>query len=162
MPATAAAPLPLHLLTDISRGLARAPELWRPHAHHLADDRRPVRLLATERYEAWVIGWTAGQAVELHDHGEAVGALTVVEGSLDELVLRGGRLRRRSLPEGTTVRLPAGLVHDVVAPSPGASTSVHVYAPPLRTMTFYAPDGRPLRTAEVAPEEPVLGPYDRG
>jgi hypothetical protein len=30
-----------------------------------------------------------------------------------------------------------------------------------RTMTFYAPDGRPLRTAEVAPEEPVLGPNDR-
>ena len=162
MPTTAAAPLALPLLTDISCGLARAPELWGPHAHHLPGDRRPVRLLATERYEAWVIGWTPGQAVDLHDHGEAVGALTVVEGCLDELVLRVGGLRRRSLPQGITVRLPAGLVHDVVAPGDGPATSVHVYSPPLRTMTFYAPDGRPLRTAEVAPEEPVLGPNDRG
>ena len=84
----------------------------------------------------------------------------MVEGRLDELVLSGGRLRRRSLRQGTAVRLPAGLVHDVVAPA--AATSVHVYSPPLRTMTFYAPDGGPLRTAEIAPEEPVLGTHDSG
>ncbi len=159
---TIASPIPLDLLTDIGRGLARAPSLWRDHAHHRTGDRRPVRLLATEHYEAWVIGWTTGQGVELHDHGEAMGALTVVEGNLDELVLHGGRLRRRTLAQGTTVALPVGLVHDVVAPGPGPATSVHVYAPPLRQMTFYGRDGQPLRAVDVAPEVPVLGGDTRG
>ena len=149
MPTTAVAPVPLDLLADIGRGLARSPSLWRPHAHHRSDDRRPVRLLATERYEAWVIGWTTGQGVELHDHGSSVGSLTLVEGELEELVLAGSRLRRRTHAAGATVALPAGVVHDVVAPGPGPATSVHVYSPPLREMTFYARDGRPLRTEVI-------------
>ena len=160
MPTTAAA-VPLDLLADIGRGLARSPSLWRHHAHHRTDDRRPVRLLATEHYEAWVIGWTTGQGVELHDHGDSVGSLTVVEGELAELVLTRAALRRRTLGAGSTVTLPARLVHDVVAPGPASATSVHVYSPPLRHMTFYAPDGRPLRTEAVVPEVPVVRPLAR-
>ena len=158
MPTTTVAPIPLDLLEDIGRGLARSPSLWRPHAHHLVDRRRPVRLLATDHYEAWVIGWTGGQGVELHDHGDSVGSLTVVEGEVEELVPAGGRLRGRRLTAGRTVVLPAGLVHDVVAPGPAPATSVHVYSPPLRHMSFYAADGRRLRTEQVVPEPPVVAP----
>lgn len=151
------AALPQHLLLDIAGGLAAASG-WRPHVHHDPAQRRPVRLLATDRYEAWVIGWTAGQGVELHDHGVAAGALSVVEGTLEELVLVEGTLERRVLTAGRTVALPKGLVHDVVAPGPERATSIHVYSPPLTTMTYYdLLEGRPLRTEDVAAEVPVIG-----
>ena len=159
---TTITPIPLDLLADIGRGLAASPSLWRPHAHHRPDDRRPVRLLATDHYEAWVIGWTQGQGVELHDHGDSVGTLTVIEGRLDELVLDHGGLRRRPLVAGSTATLPAGLVHDVVAPRTAPATSLHVYSPPLRSMTFYAADGRRLRTEPVEPELPVVRPLVGG
>ncbi|HEV7722255.1 MAG TPA: hypothetical protein VGO60_13270, partial [Iamia sp.] len=87
---TRPAPLPSGLLTDIAGGLARVPGLWRPHAVH-GPEHRAVRLLATESYEAWVICWADEAIVDLHDHGDAAGALVVVEGELVEVVASGRR-----------------------------------------------------------------------
>ena len=151
-------PLLGELLGDIVAGLAAAPDLWRPHAHHDSEQRRPVRLLASGAWETWVIGWTAGQHVELHDHGDSVGALVVLEGELIELTRRrSGALVRRELRPGPAHALPAGLVHDVVAPGPRPATSLHVYSPPLRSMRFYDGRGVVTRTVEVLEEAPVAG-----
>ncbi|HEY5888532.1 MAG TPA: cysteine dioxygenase family protein [Acidimicrobiales bacterium] len=150
-------PLPVRLRADIARHVADAPWLWADHVHHDREARRPVRLLANERYEVWVIGWVPGQAVELHDHGASAGALVVTEGQLVEITGRS-RVRRRILGTGATRVMGAAHVHDVVNVGPGPATSIHVYSPPLRSMTFYDPvDGHPTRTETVAAEAPVLG-----
>ena len=148
-------PLALPLLLDIAQGLAAAEDLWRPHAHHDEAERRPVRLVASDRWEAWVIGWSTGQRVELHDHGASAGALVVVQGDLVEITEVAGRYRPRTLLTGAAVELPLGLVHDIVATGPQPATSIHVYSPVLEAMTFYAADGRPDRTVPVLDEAPV-------
>src|SRR5690348_3260642 len=46
---------------------------------------RSWRLLArTDMYDAWLIAWPAGGAIELHDHGGSSGAIVVVSGALTE------------------------------------------------------------------------------
>jgi predicted metal-dependent enzyme (double-stranded beta helix superfamily) len=119
-----------------------------------------VRLIATERYEVWVIGWTTGQSVRVHDHGDSAGALVVTEGELTEVVPRGdGGVGEAALAPGRLRHLPVGTVHDVVNRAPAPATSIHVYSPPLTTMTYYDPvTFRPVETEPVADCPTVLGP----
>ena len=147
-------------LTDIARGVACAEDWWRPHAHHDPSERRPVRLLATDSYEVWVIGWTAGQGVELHDHGDSAGAIVVVEGELAELELdvAAGTLRRRPLRPGGVHHVPVGHVHDVVAPRNLPTTSIHVYSPPLTTMRRWDPVTLEPGDQEVVASQPASFP----
>ena len=154
---------PVHLepqaLVEIAKGIAASP-LWADHANH-ERERRPVRLLATPSYEVWVLGWMAGQSVELHDHGDSNAAIVVTEGTLTEIVSPGplDESTRILLPAGAVRAIPAGVVHDVLNLHPAPATSIHVYSPPLATMTFYDPvDGRAVRTEPVEPETPALDP----
>ncbi|MFZ4518331.1 MAG: cysteine dioxygenase [Microthrixaceae bacterium] len=143
-------------LADIALGVAASP-LWHDHAHHDPRERRPARLIATDHYEVWVIGWWPGQSVQPHDHGGSVGVLTVVEGELTELEGPTGTTIRR-LPAGSVQEVPADTVHDVLNASDAPATSIHVYSPPLRTMTFYDPwDGHAVDVMDVVEETPVLG-----
>ena len=81
----------------------------------------------------------------------------MTEGELVEITGRS-RLRRRVLRTWTTRVMGAAHVHDIVNVGPGPATSIHVYSPPLRSMTFYDPvDGHPTRTEPVVADEPVLG-----
>ena len=77
--------LDLAALADIG-GSAEVEELWRPHVAHDHNERTRVRLLATSAYEVWLLGWTPGQSVGLHDHGGANGTFVVVDGTLTETV----------------------------------------------------------------------------
>jgi predicted metal-dependent enzyme (double-stranded beta helix superfamily) len=157
-----AEPLPEAALADIAAGFAAAKPLWAGAARHDPDGRRPVRLIATERYEVWVIGWTPGQRVRLHDHGRSAGVVVVTEGELTEVLPApdgAGGLVERVLPPRRAHPVPVGTVHDVADLGTGPATSIHVYSPPLTTMTFYDPHTlAPVDTADVAPEAPVLGP----
>lgn len=128
---------------------------------HAGDLRRFARLLHTPAYEAWLIAWEAAADLELHDHGGSQGAFHVVEGALVEAqtdLTEPAPLR--TLPIGTSEgrQVPATRVHRVWNPGPGRAVSVHVYSPPLSSMTFYddRPDAFlvPLRTDAVvgAPE----------
>jgi predicted metal-dependent enzyme (double-stranded beta helix superfamily) len=154
-------PLSPTLLHDITAGIAAAESLWRACAHHDPSGRRPVRLMATAEYEVWVIGWTSGQGVELHDHGDSAGALVVVEGELVDLVAdrRSGRLRRTIVGAGRVVPLPVGRVHEILNAGPRPATSIHVYSPPLTAMTSYDPMSlEPTITTSVAPATAALPP----
>src|SRR3954465_9853459 len=82
--------LELDVLVDMVTGLARAESLWRPHVAHDRHERVRRRLLATPLYEVWLLGWTPGQSVGLHDHGDANGAFVVVDGQLVETALTAG------------------------------------------------------------------------
>lgn len=77
--------------------------------------------------DVWFIGWATGQATELHDHGDSLGALTVVTGVLSErrwAPHRGGT-RSRRLRAGGSQGFRPGHVHDVVNVSSVPAVSVH-------------------------------------
>jgi predicted metal-dependent enzyme (double-stranded beta helix superfamily) len=107
-------------------------------------------LFGTEMYEAWLLGWAPGQHVGMHDHGDAAGAYIVLTGQLREALPQ----RRRSvldLGAGFTGVVAPGQLHDVGNASDSAALSIHVYSPPLTTMTFYDAAGRSaLRTEAVS------------
>ncbi len=129
------------LLADIADGLAASEDLWRSAVVHDDAERRPVRLVTTDSYEVWVIGWMPGQGVDLHDHGDSIGHIVVVDGTLTEVEPRstGGEPFIHPLEAGDGHHLPLGLVHDIVNTGTEPATSIHVYSPPLTEMTFYEP-----------------------
>jgi predicted metal-dependent enzyme (double-stranded beta helix superfamily) len=160
---------PLHPVDDaewaasVAQALARRTSLWRALARHDRYERRPVRMLATPRFDAWVIGWAPGQAVELHDHGDAAGAIVVTEGLLTEVRLdraADSRTRTRTrtdLGAGTAQPLPVGTIHEVWNAGASPATSIHVYTPALTHMGRYdLRSGRRIGTEAVAPQEPAL------
>jgi predicted metal-dependent enzyme (double-stranded beta helix superfamily) len=141
-------------------GLAAARDLWGAVVCHDPGGRRPVRLLASEAYEVWVIGWTTGQHVEPHDHGRSAGAFLVVEGALVEVLPQpGGPAVEHALASGRVRHVAVGTVHDVLNRAPEPATSLHVYSPPLSSMTWYDPATlAALGSEAIAPVPPVLGP----
>jgi hypothetical protein len=151
-------PLPLTFLVDIAEGLASVDDLWRPFLHDDLTERPATRLIATERWEAWLLEWDAGHSVELHDHGPSAGAFTVVTGRLIEVRAdTGGLVSRREASGGHTRSFTAGTRHDVLNLSAGPAASIHIYSPPLTSMTFFDPISfEPLRTEAVEPTRAVL------
>jgi quercetin dioxygenase-like cupin family protein len=127
------------------------------------EHRSGVRLLHEADYEVWLLCWPPGSRVTPHDHGESSGAFTLVSGCLTEIRWHGGVREERPLSAGEVIDIPRGVVHDVVATA-GPAFSLHVYAPPLTTMSFYDQDGRRVvRTEAVADAEPgITGPVGVG
>jgi predicted metal-dependent enzyme (double-stranded beta helix superfamily) len=120
-----------------------APAVHWPGAGALDTQRRTWRLMArTPDFDAWLIAWPSGGRVDLHDHGNSTGAVSVISGSLVEAVPwrdDTGRLAlvRHELHAGATLGFGAGHVHDVTNESDGHALSLHVYSPALTSMTFY-------------------------
>lgn len=104
-----------------------------------AGDRAFERLLSTPAYEAWVISWSPGARLELHDHGGSLAAVHVVAGTLTEQVVdkRDRSVITRGLPADTTVTVPSRHAHAVRNLGDVDAVSVHVYSPPLEAMAFF-------------------------
>lgn len=110
------------------------PDLLGGDNHHR---RSGVRLRATARYDIWLLKWPPGTRVSPHDHGDSLAALTVIKGTLTELRWNGQVPEPRTLQQGDTVLVERGVIHDVLA-GDATSYSLHVYSPPLTSMTYYA------------------------
>jgi predicted metal-dependent enzyme (double-stranded beta helix superfamily) len=110
---------------------------------HDPETRWYERLLLTDAVEVWLIGWAAGQSTSVHDHGGAAGALTVVEGALDEEEFDPElRLLRRGLYRaGTSAGSAPAHVHRIFNRSPTNATSLHAYSPPGQQMHEYVVAG---------------------
>jgi Rrf2 family protein len=125
----------------------------------LTDTERWYALLAAnDTFEAWVIGWPVGGAIELHDHGGSSGAVHVVRGALEEASTnRVSRtaLARARVGEDESITFGADHVHDVVNLGDEPALSIHVYAPRLVSMTFY--DHRPACFLDVVRHETLDG-----
>jgi hypothetical protein len=150
------------MLTTIAAGLAAS---VRPGAVPLTGEglRRFARLLETPAYEAWLIAWAPAADLDLHDHGGSEGAFHVVEGRLVEAstdLARPGPPETLALSAGRGRRITATCVHRVWNPGPQAALSVHVYAPPLTTMTFF--DDHPDRFLVALRTEAVHGTPEPG
>jgi hypothetical protein len=130
-----------------------APAVHWPGA--LSLQQRTWRLVArTLDFDAWLIAWPRGGKVELHDHGNSTGAVSVIAGALVEAVPRRGdsgrlSLVRQELQAGATLGFGAGHVHDVTNQADGVALSLHVYSPALTSMTFYDVAGDSLVAREV-------------
>jgi quercetin dioxygenase-like cupin family protein len=153
---TSVTPLDVDTLADIVVGLGRAEDLWRPHVRHDPLSRTSVRLVATDRYDVWLLGWTPGQQVDPHDHGGAAAAFVVLDGTLTEVTIGVAGTTTATLRAGAVSTVRPGTVHDVVALHDHPATSLYVYSPPLSTMTFYEADGTPRHTEEVEPVPAIL------
>ena len=123
-------------------------------------EERSWRLVAlTPEFDAWVIAWPRGGSVDLHAPGRSRGALVVLEGALVETTPwrdDTGRLtlRGEKLAEGSTRRFARGHVHDVRNVAESTAVSLHVYHPPLTSMTSYELAGNQLvRSAVHHPQE---------
>lgn len=142
-------------LGEVARGLARRSHVWRPVVRFDAAARFHTRLEVTGGYEVWLLTWLPGQGTEIHDHGGAAGAFTVVEGVLTERTFPGlrGAPRARELAGGGVRAFGPRHVHEVVNAGTVPAVSIHAYAPALSAMSYYAelPGGglRPVRTEPV-------------
>ncbi|SDR96369.1 cysteine dioxygenase [Actinopolymorpha singaporensis] len=146
------------------RRIAAEPRLWQDRLRFgHGDERWYARLDVDPDHEVWLIGWLPGQGTGLHDHGEALGAFTVVRGVLTETSVTpatvtpaggttvGGGTAGGGIRPGTVVRptrrhFAAGQVrgfgyehvHDVANSGAVPAVSIHAYAPELTAMTRYA------------------------
>jgi quercetin dioxygenase-like cupin family protein len=155
-PATSFGPLTVKALTDMAAGLACTADAW---ADRLPEDpvfRTGLLLLASEDFDAWLLRWPPGTGVAPHDHGDSTGAFTVVTGELLEIRWTRGFRRSRLVSPGEVTTIDRGVVHDVIAPSE-RSLSVHVYSPPLTSMSFYDEFGQEaVRHMPVEDRSPTL------
>jgi hypothetical protein len=135
---------PLVLLDLLQSYVAETAELL-PRAEPGLTKRSYELLELTDELEIWAIHWPQRQGLELHDHGGSVGALWVVEGTLEEHYVRPEvTLGRRSIVAGGGAAFGPHYVHDVVNAQAAPATSVHAYSPPMASMTFYRQEERGL------------------
>ncbi len=121
-----------------------ATEVWEPLVEPIACGRRFFRLYSDHLYEVWLIGWSPGVRLPLHDHGGVSGAIYVVRGALDErfgsLPFNGQALRHRVLTRGQGHALGTQHVHEVTNAGTVTAYSIHAYTPRLRLMNGYVVD----------------------
>jgi hypothetical protein len=143
-------PLPPDVLADLASRAGRRLTRFDPNPVAAPGGRWHVRLRVTDHYDVWLIGWGVDSRVELHDHGDSAGAISVVHGTLVEHTPRpAGGFRFYAITTGDLHTFDAGLRHDVLNEGPDAAMSVHVYSPPLTSMTYYDDDVMPVRTEVI-------------
>jgi hypothetical protein len=142
-------------LVSAAQQLAARRDEWAHRITFSAEERRAVRLGATDGYEAWLLTWLPGQSTGLHDHGGSTGAVVVGEGALDEAALAPPRrhqpaaLVHRTLDAGRTRSFGPHHVHQVTCGGDRRAVSLHLYGPALATMRRYVldDDGRAVIVA---------------
>jgi predicted metal-dependent enzyme (double-stranded beta helix superfamily) len=128
----AAGPSLAGLACDIAQDRAR----WR-RAVRFDPEQRYYALLEREpEHEVWLLTWVPGQRTGIHDHGQASGAFTVVQGKLHEAVYSAGGTEH-TFERGRARAFGPSHVHDLGNPGPAPAVSIHVYSPLLTTMTRY-------------------------
>jgi quercetin dioxygenase-like cupin family protein len=140
------------------RDLAADPALWRPHVRFDTGSRHWSRLTSGPDIDVWLLTWLPDQRTDLHDHGDAAAALTVVQGSLTEVRAdRTGALTAAAFSTGAAHWVAPGVVHDVVNTSREPAVSIHAYAPRLTRMTFWQPKaGRLVARRTVLTDQPEV------
>jgi quercetin dioxygenase-like cupin family protein len=130
-------------LSRIARELAAQREVWHPLLELNMENRWYMRLATGDGWEAWLLTWWTGQGTDLHDHGGAAGAFTVLSGELQELTpvapngTRAAGLSPRTLSTGEVRTFDPNHIHQVINVGDRAAASLHVYAPALTLMNRY-------------------------
>jgi mannose-6-phosphate isomerase-like protein (cupin superfamily) len=150
----------MHVLTDLAdlvSTVAGDSRLWREHVRFDTGSRYWHRLAQLPDADLWLLTWLPDQQTDLHDHGDATAAFTVVSGELEEVRVSDGRRVSRRLTRGQVSWVPAGAVHDVGNRSTGPSISIHAYSPALTEMGFWElTDGQLSRVSTVLTDQPEV------
>jgi predicted metal-dependent enzyme (double-stranded beta helix superfamily) len=127
-------------LADVVADVAADPALWRPRLALEATVRTYASLHREPELEVWAIAWLPENDTGWHDHESSSGAVHVVEGALEEHVLRIGRPDRRTLHRaGATFTFGADHIHRVTC-SGARAISIHAYSPALWRLGQYTVD----------------------
>lgn len=124
-------PLGIHALEAIASGLAAVIGSVPPPACGTVTRER---IIATETYDAWIVGIGPHTAIEAHDHDGSIGVIAVTDGQLVEFGLDEGgrpRSRLRRLVSGDATKVGITHRHSLVNPTNHAATTVQVFSPPL-------------------------------
>ena len=127
-------------LSALAADVGARRSLWEP----MLDPRATVRTYASlhrePELELWAIAWLPENDTGWHDHETSSGAVHVIEGALEEHVLRvGGADRRRVHGPGETFAFGPDHIHRVTCAGARA-VSIHVYSPALWRLGQYAVD----------------------
>lgn len=133
IPSAAAAAATVHPAL-IARRYASAREQWAHLLRYDPDERYTALVHRTPEQEVWLMSWLPGQGTDLHDHGAAGGAFTIVSGELTEHVVHRGTTLAVGI--GQTRVFGPGYVHVVGNEGPDPAVSIHVYRA-ARTMRLY-------------------------
>ncbi|HEX7659138.1 MAG TPA: cysteine dioxygenase family protein [Pseudonocardiaceae bacterium] len=133
-PADLTAAHPVRIATDYARNRGR----WARLLRYDPDERFSVLIEANDQFEIWLLSWLPGQHTDLHDHGGATGAFTVVSGTLTESTARqdGSGERSQQLVAGQSRAFGPNYIHQVRNLGVDPAVSIHVYRP-FRVMTHY-------------------------
>ena len=147
---------PAELVLMVERMWA-ARELRAPRAEPDATRRTYAALHRDDVVELWAIFWLPENDTGCHDHDTSSGAVQVVEGALEEWVLRlAAPERPRRCRAGSSLSFAPSHIHRLTCAAPRA-TSIHAYSPPLWRLGQYtlAEDGA-LRRVSVSYADELL------
>nr|WP_179537353.1 cysteine dioxygenase family protein [Actinopolyspora biskrensis] len=118
----------------IARETAYTRRSWAHLVRYDRERRWAVLLRRTADYEVWILSWLPGQHTELHDHGGADGAFTVVSGVLNERAVRSDSGHHpaealHTLVAGQSRVFGPNYAHQVHNEGPDPAISIHVYRP---------------------------------
>jgi mannose-6-phosphate isomerase-like protein (cupin superfamily) len=115
----------------IARELAADQTRWSRLLRYQTDERYATLLEATSGQEIWLLSWLPGQGTDLHTHGPATGAFTVVVGELTERVARPERATQviHQLVAGQSRAFAPGYVHQIRNLGSEPAVTIHVYRP---------------------------------
>ncbi len=100
--------------------------------------RRWWRVEETDSHDVWLIDWPAGAIVPRHDHDGAAASIAVIRGELVETRYDAAGVEETStLAPGPVHVVADEISHEIRNVAGAVATSVHVYSPPLRAMSFY-------------------------
>jgi len=113
----------------------------------------------------WLLGWRAGEATPIHDHGDSQAGIYVFEGAISEHIYvphvelehigdeSPYRMVVRELLEGSTVRITSPYVHLFTKTCEGHdcvhATTIHCYWPRLMMMNYLAIQGDEPETGVI-------------
>jgi hypothetical protein len=162
--------LPYGALREIAAGLGQSQRAVVPRGRRgqrSVNTTRSRRLVATASYDVWLITWPPNSGFGPHDHGDARSVIHMVDGELAEEVaedLGSGRGRTRILRAGDSSQMEESAIHRIDNRSVREATSLHVYSPPLATVSRFGQEGRGadrhLRTAQISGPVPLPSSQD--
>ena len=133
-------PLDREQLLRIAGAVACRPHTWSAHLQADATARTYAALHRDADLDLWAIFWVPESDTGWHDHDVSSGAVHVVDGAIEEHVLRlGGPDRRRSHGAGAAFSFGPSQIHRLTCTVPRA-ISIHAYSPPLWRLGQYAVD----------------------
>jgi quercetin dioxygenase-like cupin family protein len=107
---------------------------WRTQLRYDPVERFSVLVDRADDHEVWLLSWLPGQSTDLHDHGSATGAFTIVSGVLTEQVMRTGATLE--LRQGQSRVFAPHYVHRVSNESADPAVSIHVYRATREMRTY--------------------------